>query len=391
MIAEMRTLTCQRTIQAPLDQVYRAFTNAQALREWFCDVATVVPRIGGRVYVAWHTGNALMGKYTALTPNATVELILRAMDDTDRSQVQVTMAAQGEAMHLTLVDSSDGASWHQLSGAIEQGWHEMLDNLQSVLESGIDLREVKRPMLGIYFGEQNPDERGARISGVIDGMDAQKAGLQKEDLVLTVGGQATPDWTSLTAALQPYRAGDQVAVTFDRAGRQTNATVTLSLRPITEIPQTPTALAATIEKAYAAINDELTQLLAEIDDTRATRAPAPHEWHIKQILAHLIAGERDAHSYLSTLIGSQERWQDDWEGNLPARLDAVIKVYPTAQQLLQAFIANEAETVAILAALPDAFVAHKRSYRRVAEWMLNWFVHTQEHVAQMRATLEQPA
>ena len=51
MIAEMRTLTCQRTIQAPLDQVYRAFTNAQALREWFCDVATVVPRIGGRVYL----------------------------------------------------------------------------------------------------------------------------------------------------------------------------------------------------------------------------------------------------------------------------------------------------------------------------------------------------
>ena len=46
-------LTFEQTIQAPIDQVYRAFTNATALREWLCDTATVDARPGGRVYLAW--------------------------------------------------------------------------------------------------------------------------------------------------------------------------------------------------------------------------------------------------------------------------------------------------------------------------------------------------
>ena len=32
------------------EQVYYAFSNASALREWLCDLATVDPRPGGRMY-----------------------------------------------------------------------------------------------------------------------------------------------------------------------------------------------------------------------------------------------------------------------------------------------------------------------------------------------------
>ncbi len=47
-------------------QVYRAFTNATVLREWFCDVATVSPNAGGRIYMAWDDGYYTSGSYLVL-------------------------------------------------------------------------------------------------------------------------------------------------------------------------------------------------------------------------------------------------------------------------------------------------------------------------------------
>jgi uncharacterized protein YndB with AHSA1/START domain len=52
-----KTLTIKRAIDAPAEEIYRAFTNSQALREWFCDIAFVQPREGGRLLCAWNTGD----------------------------------------------------------------------------------------------------------------------------------------------------------------------------------------------------------------------------------------------------------------------------------------------------------------------------------------------
>ena len=73
-----KTLTLKRTINAPAEQIYQAFTNSTALREWFCDAALVQPRAGGRIYCQWNSGDALMGKFTVLTPGKKVAFTLRA-------------------------------------------------------------------------------------------------------------------------------------------------------------------------------------------------------------------------------------------------------------------------------------------------------------------------
>jgi uncharacterized protein YndB with AHSA1/START domain len=36
-------LIFEQYIQAPISQIYLAFTNSTALREWLCDIATVDP------------------------------------------------------------------------------------------------------------------------------------------------------------------------------------------------------------------------------------------------------------------------------------------------------------------------------------------------------------
>ena len=44
-----KILKFETYIPARPEQVFYAFTNASALREWLCDLATVDPRPGGRM------------------------------------------------------------------------------------------------------------------------------------------------------------------------------------------------------------------------------------------------------------------------------------------------------------------------------------------------------
>ena len=381
------TITVSRTIAAPVEQIYRAFTNAQALREWFCDTATVQPQVGGRFYVAWNNGDALFGKYTALEPNKNIGLTIRAMDDTDRSALTITLAAQPDATMLTLVDRSDGAQWLQIKDEVEKGWQDALEILQAGLESGVDLREARRPMLGIALTGTQPGDTGIRLGGVVDGMDAQRAGLQKDDQILSIGGKATPDWSALTAALGAQQAGDTVIVTYDRAGQQHQSQVTLSPRPLPVVPATPNALADQIRESYRAIQNELTALLQDVTEAQAAQPPAPGEWSAKEALAHLLLSERVIQCRIGWLLGDLESGPDNWDGSLPAQITAVLAAYPTLAALTQALHTSLSETIALLAALPPTFVAQKRSFNRIAQEMTTWSDHIRDHLAQIGAAL----
>ena len=380
-------ITLTRTINAPAEQLYRAFTNAQALREWFCDIATAQSRVGGGFYVAWNNGDALLGKYTALEPNKMVGLRLRAMDDTDRSTLTITLDAQAKATILTLVDTSDGAQWLQIKDEVEKGWREALDVLQTGLETGVDLREARRPMLGIALTGTQPGDTGIRLGGVVDGMDAQRAGLQKDDQLLSIGGKATPDWSALTVALGAQRAGDTVIVTYDRAGQQHQSQVTLSPRPMPPMPTTAAELADQLGQSYAAIRDEMTTLLNGVTEQQATQPPAPGEWSVKEALAHLLLSERVMQCRIGWLLGDLESGPDNWDGSLPAQITAVLAAYPTLAALTQALHTSLSETIALLAALPPTFVAQKRSFNRIAQEMTTWSDHIRDHLAQIGAAL----
>jgi len=382
------TIPLSRTIQAPVEQLYRAFTNAQALREWFCDSATVQPQVGGCFHVAWNNGDALLGKYTALDANKTIGLRLRAMDDTDRSTLTITLDPRADATTITLIDASDGTQWLQIKEEVEKGWRDALEVLQTGLETGVDLREARRPMLGIALTGSQPGDTGIRLGGVVAGMDAQRAGLQKDDQILSLGGKATPDWAALTAALGAHRAGDVVTVIYDRVGQQHTSQVTLSLRPMPPVPATPSALAEQIHQSYRAIQHDLTALLQGVTETQAAQPPAPGEWSAKEALAHLLLSERTMQCRIGWLLSDLESGPDNWDGSLPAQLTAVLTAYPTLSTLTQAFHASLTETTALLAALPPNFVAQKRSFNCIAQEMATWSDHIRDHLVQIGAALK---
>jgi membrane-associated protease RseP (regulator of RpoE activity) len=288
---------------------------------------------------------------------------------------------------LTLEDAGDSKEWAKTVAGVEKGWNTALDNLKSVLETGVDLRFANRPMLGINGFDPSSDGDGVRIDGTVDGMGAQAAGLQAGDVIQSIGSTRAQQNGDVIAALAGRKAGDAVKVVFVRGGKKLSTTVTLSARPMPEVPATAELLAEIVARKYTEVNRDLTQAFKGVSEEKAARAPAPGAWSARHVLAHLIEGERGIHHWITCMIASQEPWQDNRQGNLRIRLDAIINGFPTIQALLTELKRNEAETVALLNALPDEFVARKGSYARLAREMLNWPDHTREHLDQIKAAV----
>jgi len=400
MASKTQSLKFKRTVNAPPAEVYRMFTNSTALREWLCDAAQADPRKGGRVHFWWNVGYYTTGEYAAFVPDKKVAFTWRGQGDPDVTSVQVSLATKDGNTRVTLTHADVGAgkAWAATVQGFQHEWTKNLENLQSVLETGHDLRFTLRPLLGVSgIEELNPKtaaklgvpvSEGIRLDGVVDGLGAQAAGLQKDDVLVSFGRKKVAGWGSVVGVLQTHRAGDEVKVIFYRGGEKRTTMLKLSPRPMPEVPATAEALAEAVRKQYGDLDAELAQCFDGVSEDETARRPASGEWSAKEIVAHLIIGERDTHAWIADLIGGQERWTDSFIGNDLSRHRATAAIYATLPALLEERKRNEAETVAMLAALPAEFVARKGSYWRLGYSQLSLADHTREHFGQIRAAIE---
>lgn len=398
--AKTQTFKFKRAINAPPAEVYRAFTNSTALREWFCNAATTDPHKGGRFYVWWNSGFYAAGEFTALAPGKKVAFTWHGRGEPGPTRVQISLAAKKGGTVVTLAHSGVGTGkpWARTAKEIEEGWAGSVENLQAVLETGMDLRFTRRPMLGISGGDEVTPEiaarlgvpvvEGVRLDGVLDGMGAHAAGLQRDDVFVGLAGKKITGWTSLINIMQAHRAGDTIPVVFYRGKEKKKTTMTLSARPLPEVPPTPPELAEAVRKNYAELDAELAHCFEGVSEAEAGHHPAPGEWNTKENLAHLIVDERDRHAWIDELINGEEPSYDGFAGNIQVRHKAIVSAYPSAPALLEELKRHEAETVALLAALPPEFVARRGSYWRLGHNLLQLSRHTREHIGQIRAAIE---
>lgn len=61
------------------------------------------------------------------------------------------------------------------------------------------------------------------ISDVVPGGPGQAAGLQAGDTIVSIDGERTPDWQSLSAAIDKLEPGDEVAIDYVRDGVEVSA------------------------------------------------------------------------------------------------------------------------------------------------------------------------
>jgi uncharacterized protein YndB with AHSA1/START domain len=393
------TLIFRCRVQAPAAAVYRAFTNATALREWLCHIAEVDARVGGRLYLWWHSGYYTVGEYVKVAPGRQVVFTWCGRGEPAPTRVTVTLRTRGPATTVTIAHAGlgRGTRWSATRQEFAQAWTAGLNNLQSVLETGRDLRFTRRPLVGVSGLEEINDEiarklnvpgkRGLRLAGVVPEMGAAAAGLQADDVLVSMAGRKLATWPDLVGALHGCQAGDVVPVRFYRAGKAHTVQLTLSARPLADVPVTAAGLAESWRAVNAALNAELDAAVAGLSDEQAGRAPEPDAWSAKQIVAHLIGTERFLHFWISHLLQCTEPVELFTE-NFPAVINATVTAYGTLAALIAELHHNQAETAAILAALPDEFVEqNKGSFWRVAYDLQQYPDHTRTHIQQIRAEI----
>lgn len=86
--------------------------------------------------------------------------------------------------------------------------------------------KVSHPSLGV--GVNRAEGGGALVASVTAGSAAEKAGLQRGDVVTRFGDKPINDSDDLVGAVQAGKVGDRVEVQFKRNGVEKSATVTLA-------------------------------------------------------------------------------------------------------------------------------------------------------------------
>ncbi len=392
------TLKLQQEVKAPVTEVFLAFTNSTILRQWLCDVATVDAKPGGRIYLWWHSGMYVVGTFATLETDKEIEFSCKGVREVAPTTTHILLTEKpGRTLvEMTLSGFPEGADGEKLHTEIGHRWEKSLKNLVSVMEEGPDLRITTRPMMGILLDSFNeevakklgvPVKKGLRLAGVIDGMGAQKAGLQKEDVIIEVEGIPQTEFNDFTNAVHGKIGGDILTVVYYHGAEKRTVKMELSKRTVPEIPFSAEKLAVKMEAIAKQVDAELAEIFQGSDDAAASRKPDPDEWNAKEVLAHLIHTERYFPQWINELVFSAEAVTDSIGDNLPARIAATAKVYGTVENLLDELKHNEQETVETIRHLPEEFVARKSTFWRMAFTMLQIVEHARGHYSQLRSAL----
>jgi uncharacterized protein YndB with AHSA1/START domain len=395
MLTHAPTRSVIRTVDAPAAEVYRALITPAALRDWLCDAAEVDPRPGGRAYFWWNDGYYSAGVFKELARDERLAFTWRGPTDSPGT-ITVALAPQDTATAVTVTyEAVDDIAPDE--AGLTARWEAALENLQSVLETGIDQRLARRPMFGLMDGGEVGADRAARlgvpvttgiwIGGLVEGLGAYAAGLQRDDVVIRLDDQPTPDFASFAAAIAPHRAGDRVPVVYYRGPEQHTATLELAQRPQLDTPDTVEGLVAAARKSYATVDTELVTALDGVTEASAELRPAPGEWNIKDVVAHLIAVERDTHSWIVS-ISEDDETNNPFHNNVPQRVRGLTAAYPTLEALTDELHKAEVATVAMLDSLPAELNARKHLLRRLGGWLVALPDHSREHFAEIEALKE---
>ena len=394
-MSDKQALTFTRSMNVDPAAVYEALTGATGLREWLSDGAVVAAsRVGGSYQLWWNDGYYTSGEFTTLTENECVEFTWRGRGEPTATTVRIDLKPADGGTNVAVAHSGYGSdeSWGNFAQEITQGWEASLENLQSVLETGTDLRIARRPMLGIIVSQQVTPEiaeklglpvtEGVQIGSAIEGMGAEAAGLVGSDVITRLAETPIVNFQSFAEAVAPYHGGDTVEVEFYRGSEKHVVDMTLSKRQLPEVSDDPKELAKQLEAIFDDLSKEIDEIVSGLDDATASQPPAEGEWNVKQVLAHLILSDRSANGWIASLVSGTE--QVNFGGNINAQVDAVIELHPTVADLLAELRRTWAEQVAFVSRLEKDFTDRKRTYVRLGQTLLQTAYHPQGHHEQLR-------
>jgi hypothetical protein len=328
-----------------------------------------------------------------------LKLAWQGKDEPGPTEVEIDLDAEGEQTQVTIQQSGfgEGAGWNKVREEAEKGWGAALENLSSVFSTGADLRIVRRPLLGIFLNDFDekiakdmgvPVSNGVRIDKPVEGMGAEAAGLQSNDVIVEMNDTTINGFSDLGTALQGQHAGDVVSVVAYRGPERKSFEMKLSGRPVVEVPMDPVKFVEQIRAIDAAVLTDLRKMFDGVSEGEAGFTSGPQEWSAKETLAHLIDSERYTQFNITELMYDGQREFPDNAGNVIERFRAIIEVTPTVPELLDRLERSKAETLALLSR------AEKLKARKGVLWNLGQGLlqypdqHERSHMEQMDVAIK---
>ena len=400
MAAKTLSQHFERSIAAPIEQVYQAFTNSVYLREWLSDSADVQPHLHGFIWLSWYDGNFVVGRYTKLQKDQQVQMDWQHSFGLQSSQtVQVDLSWRGEKTEVRLEHSgpADDETWQSKNSENQRDWESSLDNLQSVLEEGIDLRLYARPMIGIMIDRLVTAESagkeglavnyGVELSGTVEGMGAEQLGMGDGTIITTLNRIEIKDFQDLSAAVKGKRPGERIPVEYYQDQQRHANDLQLSARPRATMPPTPQSLAEKAKHVYEWINKKLEVLLEGVSAEAAAWKPDMDAWSAREVVAHLVAHEQYLAHWAAALENAKGRV--GYAAGSHQLVAAIAAAYPDLAALRHGLGQAQHQNVVFLNHLPVEFVERKGSYHRLAiNFLEENKLHAQGHMDQIQAALE---
>ncbi len=398
-MSETREVKKSVVVDTTPELAFEALTRASELREWCSEQAWTEVRPGGRYEMRWNSGYRADGNFVDLDPPHRAAVTWHGTGEPGETAVEFSVKPVDGGVKVTVLHRGfgPGPEWDKAVKASDEGWSEGLENLKSVLETGVDLRLARQPFLGINLDLLTPKraaaegiaaDEGIYVLDTVEGSGARAAGLGKGDVIVSLAGRETPGFAELGAALRACRAGDVVDVDLVRGQERETVQVTLGSRPMREVPASAGALADLLAEGQAGAAAELRAAVEEVTEAQAEAQPGEGEWSVKQTLAHLSEGERGFHMVIVNV--ALNGWFDAgpvYPDQIPGRLDAVLAVTPTLQGLVERVITDQAETAALVRGLPQTALEHKARFRRISDFCLSGPDHTREHIDQIKRAI----
>jgi hypothetical protein len=141
------------------------------------------------------------------------------------TEIVVTLEASESGTKVTIVQSGFGAFFEQALDALTIGWSHIVADFLVYLERGIDGGRHARPWaaLGCSLHET---AAGLAVDSVWGGF-AEAAGLQADDLLLTVGGAPILTRRELETVMRVMPAGTEIDATWAHGRDLARATAQL--------------------------------------------------------------------------------------------------------------------------------------------------------------------
>lgn len=138
-----RSATLRITIASDPVNIFDYLVDAKKLESWFPDQAVSEAQLGGRYHFRWNDSPGVWsGRYTYFIRGNSLAYTWQAPGDEYETNVQAKLIPQAGGTLIEMTHSgftSDAA----LDKAIK-AWLFYLDNLRSVIEEGVDLRQQAR-------------------------------------------------------------------------------------------------------------------------------------------------------------------------------------------------------------------------------------------------------